>query len=73
MTVYNFVYFIFIGNPPPENCARNWEKVGCFHDDIFGKDGRVYPHELVNHRDPLNPSWDGHILDWYAMPQSIHA
>jgi len=56
----------------PENCARNWEKVGCFHDDIGGKNGRVYPYELVNHRDPTNPAWDGHLIDWNKWNQSLH-
>merc|ERR1712212_1176233 len=61
------------GKAPPENCARNWEKVGCFHDDIGAKNGRVYPFELVNHRDPTNPKWDGHLLDWNNWNQSLHS
>jgi len=61
------------GKAPPENCALGeWEKVGCFRDDYVGKT-RVYPYELVNHRDPLNANWDGHTLDWHQWPQSVHA
>jgi len=60
------------GSIPPFKCARNWEKIGCFQDNYIGKNGRVYPYELVNTRDPTNPNWEGYTLDWHRFNQSLH-
>ena len=64
-------YSLILAKAPPYKCQRNWKKIGCYHDRIIPN--RPYPYELVNHRDPVNHNWDGHLLDWREFPQSLHA
>ncbi|XP_057306541.1 coadhesin-like [Hydractinia symbiolongicarpus] len=66
-----FLCGLAAGRAPPEKCERTWKKIGCFHDRIIPD--RPYPYELVNHRDPINPNWDSHLLDWKEWSASLHA
>lgn len=54
-----------------EKCERKWKKVGCYQDFIDPE--RPLTLELVNRRDPSNPNWDGHMIDWNAYPGTLHA
>ncbi|XP_031563116.1 coadhesin-like [Actinia tenebrosa] len=50
-------------------CDFPYEKVGCFRD----KENRALPEELVNDRDPTNPAWSGHMIDWKQYDKSLHS
>lgn len=65
------ILLVVTGIAPPERCERHWKKVGCFNDRITPS--RPFPEELVNHRDPYSENWDGHTIDWYKWPESLHA
>jgi len=54
------------------SCARDYEKVGCFHDSFRTNADRVFPNELYNIRDPLSNQWNGYTLNWRNFPESIH-
>ena len=51
------------------DCELSVRKVGCFHDRVVPD--RPYPYELVNHRDPTNPAWDGYMLKWKEFPRHL--
>ncbi|KAK3711058.1 hypothetical protein QZH41_019232, partial [Actinostola sp. cb2023] len=42
----------------------DYEKVGCYIDKFPHEGGRALPSELLNERDPTNPNYDGHEIDW---------
>lgn len=65
-----FVYTVS-GIDPTEKCNKKWKKIGCYHDRVIPN--RPLTVELVNHRDETSKVYDGHILNWYKWPQSLHA
>jgi len=61
--------FLVQGSTPKESCKISWKKIGCFHDRIIPD--RPYPFELVNHRDPHNPAWDGNMIRWSNYAEDL--
>lgn len=52
---------MFSAKKPYNKCYLGYEKVGCFKDSLRKRD---LPHQLLNERDPSNPHYDGHKIDW---------
>lgn len=59
---------------PHESCERSYRKIGCFYTSQHGERTDLKDMQmLLNDRDIYSEKFEGHLIDWHKMNQSMHS